>query len=122
MQVPEETEIKRKFSLENLVDSAGAAMQSIRDSLSPEKAGDLLGVLGGGSAEAKKDAEKATPAKAAYPVEEPARAAAKTTPAAKREAKATAVATVESVAATAEPSGGLPALILAICTCKMPLR
>lgn len=60
--------------------------EELRETLSPEKAGDLLGVLGGG---ANKDAEKAI---------------------------------AEETAAPAKPSGGLSALILAICTCKVPFQ
>ena len=107
MQVPpDDTEIKRKSSLDNFVESAGAAMQRVgsgageamqrvvsplREKLSPEKAGDLLGVLG----------------------------AAPPPPPRKKDAETTID---EEPAAPAEPSGGLPALILAICTCKMPFR
>lgn len=69
---PEETGLKRKLSVENLVASAGAAMQSFRESLSPEKPTDEA-------------AEKATPAKPTPAKPTPA----KETPAKETPAKAT---------------------------------
>ena len=82
-------------AMQRVGSGAAEAMQHVgsglREKLSPEKAGDLLGVLG----------------------------AAPPPPPRKKDAETTID---EEPAAPAEPSGGLPALILAICTCKMPFR
>ena len=78
---PEETGLKRKLSIENLAASAGAAMQSFRESLSPEKP--PADAAAEKATPAKSSPEKETPAK-----ETPAKATPKETPAKATPAKA----------------------------------